>query len=281
MSTQAEKQKENKRQFVANAVSQKQSIGEPALQFLDNRPEVITQTKLQNTINNNNFKKHVAQLVKYEDYLRYDRKFADTEVKSSVSDLPILKGDRKKLHHGHDLDIGTIKKIFNSTSPWKSIYWYHGTNEADARSIARDGFNPELTIHSKAYGEGTYFAATEYAARQYNEIVMKVDLSNCNLYWVAEVKDHVYGGASPFDSAIKFNNAGNRIKEASNYAKKIGMDGCFITGSEEWIIATVFNPSKVKIVDVTRIIEKRKPTRSEKMLRGDFDPDPIAVSENV
>ena len=281
MHTNINQVKENKTQAISNESLPLQSIGEPALQFIDNRTEVITQTKLQNTINNNNFKKHVVQLVEYEDYLRYNRRFADTEVKSSISDLPILKEDRKKLHHGHDLDIGTIKKIFNSTSPWKSIYWYHGTNDADARSIVKDGFNPELTNLSKAYGKGTYFAATEYAARQYNEMVIKVDLSNCNLFWVANNEGHVYGAASPFTAAKEFTNGANLYKKASDYAIEIGLDGCFITGTEEWIIATVFNPSKVKIVDVTRIIEKRKPTRSEKMLRGDFDPDPIAVSENV
>lgn len=281
MYTNVNKIKENKTPAIANGVSHMQNVDEPALQFLDNRPEVVTQTKLLNTINNNSFKKHVVQLVKYEDYLRYDRKFADTEVKSSISDLPVLKEDKKKLHHRHDLDIGTIKKIFNRTSPWKSIYWYHGTSETDARSIVQNGFNPELTNLSKAYGKGTYFAATEYAARQYNEMIIKVDLSNCNLFWVANNEGHVYGAISPFTSAKEFTNDANLYKKASDYAIENGLDGCFITGTEEWIIATVFDPSKIKIVDVTRIIEKRKPTRSEKMLRGDFDPDPIAVADNV
>jgi len=62
MNTHVEKTKENKRQSVANAVTQKQGGGEPTFQFVDNRPEAITQRKLQEMANNSPQAKQVAQL---------------------------------------------------------------------------------------------------------------------------------------------------------------------------------------------------------------------------
>ena len=52
MYAQVEKQKENESRAVANEVSQKQSGGEPTLQFVNNRPEAIAQRKLQKMENN-------------------------------------------------------------------------------------------------------------------------------------------------------------------------------------------------------------------------------------
>ncbi len=52
MNTHADKTQKNKYQSVANAVSKKQSSGESTFQFVDNRPEAITQRKLQEIANN-------------------------------------------------------------------------------------------------------------------------------------------------------------------------------------------------------------------------------------
>jgi hypothetical protein len=52
MNAHADKTQKNKYQSVANAVSKKQSSGESVFQFVDNRPEAITQKKLQEIANN-------------------------------------------------------------------------------------------------------------------------------------------------------------------------------------------------------------------------------------
>lgn len=66
MNTHADKTQENKSPSkaigsVENVVSQLHNSGERALQFIDNRPEVITQRKLQLLANNNPQAKRVAQ----------------------------------------------------------------------------------------------------------------------------------------------------------------------------------------------------------------------------
>ena len=62
MNTYAEKTLENKGQSVSNDVSQKYSGAESVFQFVDNRPEVITQRRLQEMINNSPRAKRIAQL---------------------------------------------------------------------------------------------------------------------------------------------------------------------------------------------------------------------------
>jgi len=52
MNTHADKTQENKRQSVANEVSQKQNGGRSTFQFMDNRPEAIAQRKLQEMVDN-------------------------------------------------------------------------------------------------------------------------------------------------------------------------------------------------------------------------------------
>lgn len=59
MNIYADKRQENKRKSPANADSQKQISGASILQFMDNRPEVIAQQKLQEIANN----KRIAQLM--------------------------------------------------------------------------------------------------------------------------------------------------------------------------------------------------------------------------
>lgn len=61
MNTHADKKQENKRQSVANAVSQKQRGSESTFQFVDNRPEAVAQRNLQELANNSPQAKQAAQ----------------------------------------------------------------------------------------------------------------------------------------------------------------------------------------------------------------------------
>ncbi len=62
MNTHADKTQENKSQSVANAVSQKKSVTESAFQFVDNRPEAITQRRLEEMANYSPQAKQASQL---------------------------------------------------------------------------------------------------------------------------------------------------------------------------------------------------------------------------
>jgi len=64
MNTHADQTKENKSQAVSNALSQKESDGVSAFQFVDNRPEAVAQRKLQEIANNSS---RVNQLKAYRD----------------------------------------------------------------------------------------------------------------------------------------------------------------------------------------------------------------------
>ena len=59
MNTHADKTQENKSQTVAAETSQMQSGGESTFQFVDNRPEVVAQRRLQEMANNS---QQVSQL---------------------------------------------------------------------------------------------------------------------------------------------------------------------------------------------------------------------------
>ena len=63
MNTHADKTSENKSQAVTNSLPKLQSIGESAVQFVDNRPEAIAQRKLQKAIDNS---PRVQQLKAYQ-----------------------------------------------------------------------------------------------------------------------------------------------------------------------------------------------------------------------
>ena len=52
MNTRADKMQENKSRSVANGISQNQSNGESAFQFVNNRPEAIQMHKFQVMANN-------------------------------------------------------------------------------------------------------------------------------------------------------------------------------------------------------------------------------------
>lgn len=62
MNTHADKTQGNKNQSFASTVSKKQSASESTFQFVDNRPEAVTQRKLQEIANNSPQAKQAAQL---------------------------------------------------------------------------------------------------------------------------------------------------------------------------------------------------------------------------
>ncbi len=62
MNTHADKSHDNKNQSVANTISQKQGGGESTFQFTDNRPETVTQRKLQEMAGNSLQTKQTTQL---------------------------------------------------------------------------------------------------------------------------------------------------------------------------------------------------------------------------
>ena len=62
MKTYADKKQDNKNQSIANDVYQKRSSDESTFQFVDNRPEAITQRKLQNIIDSSTQAKKITQL---------------------------------------------------------------------------------------------------------------------------------------------------------------------------------------------------------------------------
>jgi hypothetical protein len=206
---------------------------------------------------------------KLGNYVRYPKGFADTEVRSSITEMPVLKGkwSKSELRHGDKLEIQQIKDIFNESPPWKDIYWYHGTSAAAAESILKEGFKAEKTVYGKKYGPGTYFSATEFGARQYNEVVIRVRLKNCNLLWVTEYNGKTLGSQAPF-SEVQVYGGANPCVQAAKDAINRNLDGCYFTQVEEWMIATVFNTTNIEFVDVTWIREKRRMTEEEMKLRG-------------
>ncbi len=62
MNTHADKTQKNTIPSVANAFSEKRSGREPTFQFVDNRPEALSQRKLQEIANNSSQAKQTAQL---------------------------------------------------------------------------------------------------------------------------------------------------------------------------------------------------------------------------
>ncbi|MGZ5056486.1 MAG: eCIS core domain-containing protein [Methylobacter sp.] len=112
MHTHADKAPENKSQSAANAVSKKQSFGEPAFQFVDNRPEAIAQKKQQEIANNS---PQVRQLKAFQEMAdNYSAKQNQPvpkkpnntglpdNLKSGIENLSGYSMDRVKVHYNSD-----------------------------------------------------------------------------------------------------------------------------------------------------------------------------------
>jgi hypothetical protein len=114
MNTHADKTQENKSQSVANAVTQKQSGGETTIQFVDNRPEAIAQSKLQEMANNSPQAKQAVQLQAMADNHSGQKKQI-IQKKDNNTGLPDnLKSGMENLS-GHSMD--DVKVHYNSDKP--------------------------------------------------------------------------------------------------------------------------------------------------------------------
>ena len=114
MNTHADKTQENKSKTMANVVSQKETVGESTFQFVNNRPEVTTQRKLQETVNNNPQVKHVAQLQAIANHYSTQKPYP-IQKKENKTGLPdTLKSGIENLS-GYSMD--DVKVHYNSNKP--------------------------------------------------------------------------------------------------------------------------------------------------------------------
>ncbi|WP_395303777.1 hypothetical protein [Enterobacter sp. ECC-019] len=88
MNTHAGKKQENKSQSATNAVFQKQRGGESIFQFVDNRPEVIAQRKMQEMVSNSPSAKQAAQLRPMVDN-RSTKQHQPTQKERNNANVPI------------------------------------------------------------------------------------------------------------------------------------------------------------------------------------------------
>jgi len=112
MNTYADKTQENKNQSVVNAASQKQSCSRSTFQFVDNRPEAVTQRKLQEMANNSPLAKQVAQLQAMADThsAQHQQPIQKKEnntglpdnLKSGIENLSGYSMDDVKVHYNSD-----------------------------------------------------------------------------------------------------------------------------------------------------------------------------------
>lgn len=108
MNTHADKRQENKSQSAAYADSQKKSCGEATFQFIDNRPEAITQRKLQEIANNspqaqlqvtdNNYDEQQQQSIQK----RENNTGLPDNLKSGIENLSGYSMDDVKVHYNSD-----------------------------------------------------------------------------------------------------------------------------------------------------------------------------------
>jgi hypothetical protein len=114
MSTHADKTQENKSQSVSAASPQVQSGGESTFQFVDNRPEAVTQRKLQEITNNSPQTNKAAQLQAMADNASSQQQ-QPIQKKENNTGLPDkLKSGMENLS-GMSLD--HVKVHYNSAKP--------------------------------------------------------------------------------------------------------------------------------------------------------------------
>jgi hypothetical protein len=93
MNTHVDKTQENKSQSVANSVVQKQSGNGSAFQFIDNRPEAVTQRKLQDMAHN-----HSAQQ-QHPFQKKENNTGLPDNLKSGMENLSGMNLDHVKVHY--------------------------------------------------------------------------------------------------------------------------------------------------------------------------------------
>lgn len=120
MNTHVDKAQENKSQSVANGMSQMQSGGESAFQFVDNRPEAVAQRKLQEMANNS---PQVKQLRAFQEIV---------DNYSAQQQQPIQKKENKTINNSSNAVIqrtpadwqvsGDITRILSHPHGWFSTW---------------------------------------------------------------------------------------------------------------------------------------------------------------
>ena len=93
MNTHADKKEENKRQSTANTINKKQSGNAPTFQFVDNRPEAVTQRKLHDKITNGTHKK---QSKTFEEIPKKVTQLATTKITASNDVVQLGKDDEAR-----------------------------------------------------------------------------------------------------------------------------------------------------------------------------------------
>jgi len=114
MNSHADKTQENESKSVANAVSQKQSVGKSAFQFVDNRPEAIAQRKLNEIVNNSLHAKQAAQLRAMSDSYTSQQEQPIQKIKNKTGLPDNLKEGIENLS-GYSMD--DVKVHYNSDRP--------------------------------------------------------------------------------------------------------------------------------------------------------------------
>jgi len=115
MNIHADKTQENKSQSVSNGESQMQSRGESTFEFLDHRPEAVTQRKLQEIVNNSQQAKQVTQLQSMADNHSAQQQHQPIQKQENKTGLPDnLKTGMENLS-GMSLD--DVKVHRNSDKP--------------------------------------------------------------------------------------------------------------------------------------------------------------------
>lgn len=112
MNSYSDKTQENNSRVIDNSITKQQSDVEPALQFVDNRPEAIAQRKLQELANNSPHAKQAAQLktmannYSAQQVKPIQKKENNTQLpdnlKSGIEDLSGYSMDDVKVHYNSD-----------------------------------------------------------------------------------------------------------------------------------------------------------------------------------
>lgn len=173
MNTHADKGQEDKSRSVAHELSKTQGIHEPALQFVDNRPETIAIEKLQGTVNGHG--RHLDQTLDIFPKPIIQKVSAPGELGSGVV-MQLLNPNQL-----HDDDINGFNTLIQTlrdnvaTIDWD---WDH----IEDRHVIEDGME-EGELRDDLDAEDAYFESTSQAAIG-NLVVTCVE--NGNRYWHAE-----------------------------------------------------------------------------------------------
>ncbi|UII25811.1 DUF4157 domain-containing protein [Fulvivirga maritima] len=114
MNTYDNKTQKNKSQSAANAVGQKKSVSESTFQFVDNRPQTVTQRKLQEMANNSPQAKQAVQLQAMADNYSAQQQQPIQKIENNTGLPDNLKSGIENLS-GYSMD--DVRVHYNSDKP--------------------------------------------------------------------------------------------------------------------------------------------------------------------